>query len=136
MGGGGLVSGSALSARALAPSCKVYSVEPAAGNDGQQSFRTGTRAKIPTPQIITDGAPTQFIGELTFAIIRRELTDVLTATDAQLVEAMQFFAERMKLVVEPTGCLGFAGARHATLPRRQARRRHPQRRQRRRHAVQ
>jgi threonine dehydratase len=116
MGGGGLVSGSALSARALAPSCKVYSVEPAAGNDGQQSFRTGSRVKIPTPETIADGAQTQQVGELTFAIIRRELTDVLTATDAQLVEAMRFFAERMKLVVEPTGCLGFAGARHANLP--------------------
>jgi threonine dehydratase len=118
MGGGGLISGSALSARALAPSCKVYSVEPEAGNDGQQSFRTGARVKIPTPQTIADGAQTQFIGELTFAIIRRELADVLTATDAQLVETMQFFAERMKLVVEPTGCLGFAAARHAGLPLR------------------
>jgi threonine dehydratase len=116
MGGGGLVSGAALAARALAPACRVYGVEPLAGNDGQQSFRSGAIVRIATPATIADGAQTQALGELTFAIVRRELADVLTATDDQLVEAMRFFAERMKLVVEPTGCLGFAGARHAGLP--------------------
>jgi len=113
MGGGGLVSGAALAARALAPHCRVYGVEPAAGNDGQQSFRSGAIVHIATPRTIADGAQTQHLGELTFAIIGRELADVLTASDDQLVEAMRFFAERMKLVVEPTGCLGFAAARHA-----------------------
>jgi threonine dehydratase len=116
MGGGGLVSGAALAARALSPACQVYGVEPEAGNDGQRSLRSGAIVRIATPATIADGAQTQAIGELTFAIIRRELADVVTATDAQLVEAMQFFAERMKLVVEPTGCLAFAGARHAGVP--------------------
>lgn len=116
MGGGGLVSGSALAAHALAPSCKIYGVEPEAGNDGQRSFRSGEIVSIATPQTIADGAQTQHVGKLTFAIARRELTDVVTATDAQLVEAMRFFAERMKMIVEPTGCLSFAGARHAGLP--------------------
>ncbi|HEY6176295.1 MAG TPA: threo-3-hydroxy-L-aspartate ammonia-lyase [Kofleriaceae bacterium] len=116
MGGGGLVSGAALAARALSPRCQVYAVEPAAGNDGQQSFRSGAIVDIPTPKTIADGAQTQHLGELTFAIIRRELADVLTATDAQLVEAMRLFAERLKIVVEPTGCLGLAAARHAGLP--------------------
>jgi len=116
MGGGGLVSGAALSARALSPGCKVYGVEPEAGNDGQQSFRSGAIVHIATPQTIADGAQTQHLGELTFAIIRRELADVLTAPDAQLVEAMRFFAERLKVVIEPTGCLGFAAARHAGVP--------------------
>ncbi|HEU4726699.1 MAG TPA: threo-3-hydroxy-L-aspartate ammonia-lyase [Kofleriaceae bacterium] len=116
MGGGGLVSGSALAARALSPGCAVYAVEPEAGNDGQQSFRAGHLVKIPTPATIADGAQTQQLGELTFAIIRREVADVLTASDTQLVAAMQFFAERMKIVVEPTGCLGFAAARRAGLP--------------------
>ena len=113
MGGGGLVSGAALATRALAPACKIYGVEPEAGNDGQQSFRSGAIVHIATPKTIADGAQTQHLGELTFAIIRRELADVVTASDAQLVEAMRFFAERMKLVIEPTGCLGFAAARHA-----------------------
>jgi threonine dehydratase len=116
MGGGGLVSGAALAARALSPGCQVYAVEPAAGNDGQQSFRSGAIVHIATPTTIADGAQTQHLGELTFAILRRELADVLTATDAQLVEAMRLFAERLKIIVEPTGCLGLAGARHAGVP--------------------
>ena len=116
MGGGGLLSGCALSARALSPGCTVIGVEPEAGNDGQQSFRSGRIVRIATPQTIADGAQTQAVGELTFAIIRRDVQDILTATDAQLVEAMRFFAERMKLVVEPTGCLGLAGALHGGVP--------------------
>ena len=111
LGGGGLLSGSALAARALAPACKVYGVEPAAGNDGQQSFRNGSIVHIDTPKTIADGAQTQHLGNLTFAIIRRDVDDVLTATDEELVECMRFFAARMKLVVEPTGCLGFAAAK-------------------------
>lgn len=111
MGGGGLLSGSALATRALSPQCKVYGVEPEAGNDGQQSFRSGRIVHIDTPKTIADGAQTQHLGRHTFAIIRRDVDDVLTASDAQLVEAMRFFASRMKLVVEPTGCLGFAAAR-------------------------
>jgi threo-3-hydroxy-L-aspartate ammonia-lyase len=115
LGGGGLLSGSALATRALAPDCKLYGVEPEAGNDGQQSFRKGEIVNIATPQTLADGAQTQHLGQFTFAIIRRDVDDILTATDAQLVEAMRFFAERMKMVVEPTGCLGFAAACHAGL---------------------
>ncbi|MET3512867.1 threonine dehydratase [Pseudacidovorax sp. 1753] len=111
LGGGGLLSGSALAARALSPQCKVYGVEPEAGNDGQQSLRAGRIVHIETPRTIADGAQTQHLGAYTFAIIRRDVDDILTATDAQLVEAMRFFFTRMKLVVEPTGCLGFAAAR-------------------------
>jgi threo-3-hydroxy-L-aspartate ammonia-lyase len=111
MGGGGLISGCALAARAMAPQCKVYGVEPEAGNDGQQSFRTGTRVHIEVPKTIADGAQTQQVGLITFEVIRRHVDDIFTASDAELVEAMRFFAERMKLVVEPTGCLGFAAAR-------------------------
>jgi threonine dehydratase len=110
LGGGGLLSGSALSARALAPDCKVYGVEPEAGNDGQQSFRAGKIVHIETPKTIADGAQTQHLGEYTFGIIRRDVDDIFTVTDEQLVDAMRFFAERMKMVVEPTGCLAFAGA--------------------------
>jgi threonine dehydratase len=111
LGGGGLLSGSALAARELAPNCKIYGVEPQAGNDGQQSFRSGAIVHIDTPRTIADGAQTQHLGEYTFAIIKRDVDDILTATDDQLVACMRFFAERMKMVVEPTGCLGFAAAR-------------------------
>ena len=111
LGGGGLLAGSALSTRALSPDCKLYGVEPEAGNDGQQSFRSGAIVHIDTPVTIADGAQTQHLGKLTFPIIRRDVDDILTATDDELVQCMRFFAERMKLVVEPTGCLGFAAAR-------------------------
>jgi threo-3-hydroxy-L-aspartate ammonia-lyase len=111
LGGGGLLAGSALATRALSPDCTLYGVEPEAGNDGQQSFRTGSIVHIDTPQTIADGAQTQHLGNLTFPIIRRDVNDILTATDDELVQCMRFFAERMKMVVEPTGCLGFAAAR-------------------------
>jgi threonine dehydratase len=111
LGGGGLLSGSALAARELAPNCKIYGAEPQAGNDGQRSFRSGAIVHIDTPRTIADGAQTQHLGEYTFAIIKRDVDDILTATDDQLVACMRFFAERMKMVVEPTGCLGFAAAR-------------------------
>jgi threo-3-hydroxy-L-aspartate ammonia-lyase len=111
LGGGGLLSGSALAVRALAKDCKLYGVEPAAGDDGQRSFRSGEIVHIDTPKTIADGAQTQHLGNLTFAIIRRDVDDILTVTDAQLVESMRFFATRMKLMVEPTGCLGLAAAR-------------------------
>jgi threonine dehydratase len=110
LGGGGLISGSALAARALAPACKVYGVEPEAGNDGQQSLASGQRVKIEVPRTIADGAQTQQLGQLTFPIIQSNVEAIFTATDAQLVECMRFYAERMKMVVEPTGCLSLAGA--------------------------
>ena len=112
LGGGGLLSGSALSARALSPNCRIYGVEPEAGNDAQQSFRTGRIVHIDTPKTIADGAQTQHLGQLTFEIIRRDVQDIVTASDAQLVEAMRFYASRMKIMVEPTGCLSLAGAQH------------------------
>ena len=110
LGGGGLLSGTALSPRALSPRARLCGVEPEAGNDGQQSFRSGAIVHIDTPKTIADGAQTQHLGEYTFGIIRRDVNDIVTVSDAQLVEAMRFFAERMKIVVEPTGCLAFAGA--------------------------
>ncbi len=111
LGGGGLLSGSALAARALSPRTMLFGVEPEAGNDGQQSLRSGAIVHIDTPQTIADGAQTQHLGQLTFEIIRRDVDDIFTASDAELIDAMRFFAERMKIVVEPTGCLGFAAAR-------------------------
>lgn len=111
LGGGGLLAGTALAARGLAPGCRVYGVEPEAGNDGQRSLRSGSIVHIETPKTIADGAQTQHLGQLTFAIIRREVQDILTASDAELVDCMAFLAGRMKLVVEPTGCLGLAAAR-------------------------
>jgi threonine dehydratase len=108
LGGGGLLSGSALAAEALSPGCTVIGVEPEAGNDGQRSFRSGQIVHIATPQTIADGAQTQHLGNHTFPIIRRLVEDIVTVSDGELVAAMAFFASRMKLVVEPTGCLAAA----------------------------
>ncbi|QDJ48721.1 threo-3-hydroxy-L-aspartate ammonia-lyase [Bordetella hinzii] len=113
LGGGGLLSGSLLSAKALSPACKVYGVEPEAGNDGQQSLRSGKSVHIETPKTIADGAQTQHLGHYTFEIIRRDVTDIVTVGDAQLVAEMRYLAQFLKLVAEPTGCLGLAAARQA-----------------------
>jgi threo-3-hydroxy-L-aspartate ammonia-lyase len=110
LGGGGLLAGSALAARALSPRCRIVGVEPQAANDGQQSFRAGRVIHIPVPRSIADGALTTYLGANNFPIIRALVDDVVTVTDGMLIEAMRFFAERMKLVVEPTGCLGAAAA--------------------------
>lgn len=111
LGGGGLLSGSALAAKRLSPRCEIIGVEPEAGNNGQQSLRSGSIVHIDTPETIADGAQTQHLGQYTFEVIRANVADILTASDAELVDSMRFFAERMKIVVEPTGCLGFAAAR-------------------------
>jgi threo-3-hydroxy-L-aspartate ammonia-lyase len=111
LGGGGLLAGSVLSARAISPQTKVYGVEPETGNDGQQSFRAGSIVRIETPRTIADGAQLQQLGNYTFEIIKRDVDDIFTVTDAQLVDCMRFFASRMKIMVEPTGCLGFAAVR-------------------------
>lgn len=110
LGGGGLLAGSLLAAGARAPRCDVYGVEPAAGDDGLQSLRAGEIVHIDTPRTIADGAQTQHLGVYTFAIIARRVADVLTATDAELVQAMRWVASTLKLVVEPTGVLGLAAA--------------------------
>ena len=108
LGGGGLLAGSALVAKALSPDCEVYGVEPEAGNDGQQSLRKGEIVHISAPKSLADGAVTTHLGQLTFPIIQQGVKDIVTVTDAQLVDTMKFFAERMKMVVEPTGCLSTA----------------------------
>ncbi|CAM3088184.1 threo-3-hydroxy-L-aspartate ammonia-lyase [Methylobacterium mesophilicum] len=112
LGGGGQLAGCALAATELSPGCRVIGVEPEAGNDGQQSFRGGAIVTIPVPRTIADGAQSTALGDLTFAIIRRDVADILTVSDAQLVETMRFFAERMKILVEPTGCLAAAAVLH------------------------
>jgi threonine dehydratase len=114
LGGGGLLSGCAVAAKHLSPGIQVVGVEPEAGNDVQQSLASGQIVKIDVPQTIADGAQTQAAGPLTFAVMRELVDQVVTASDAQLIEAMKFFANRMKMVVEPTGCLAAAAAFNAS----------------------
>ncbi len=115
LGGGGLLAGSALSARALAPGCKVIGVEPEAGDDGRQSLQKGEIVTIPVPKSIADGALTTAIGRHNFPILKQDVDDILTVSDTQLIETMRFFAERMKIIVEPTGCLAAAAVLQGVL---------------------
>ena len=108
VGGGGLISGCAVAAAALSPGIAVWGVEPEAGDDTRQSLAAGRIVHIETPKTIADGAQTQHSGQLTFPVIQALVRGILTVSDAQLVRTMRFFAERMKLVVEPTGCLAAA----------------------------
>lgn len=107
-GGGGLLSGSSLAARAMSKGCRVVGVEPEAGDDAARSFRTKTLQTVHNPDTIADGARTPSLGKLTFAIVMANVDDILTVSDAALVRTMRFFYERMRIVVEPTGCLAAA----------------------------
>ncbi len=109
-GGGGLLSGSALAARAMAPGCKVIGVEPAAGDDATRSFRTKTLQTVHNPKTVADGARTPSLGSLTFPLILENVADMTTVDDATLLRTMFYLWERLKLVVEPTGALGAAAA--------------------------
>ncbi len=108
VGGGGLLAGTALALAATCPGAAAIGVEPEAGNDGQQSLARGMRVTIPVPRSLADGALTQCLGALPFAVLRGQGARIVTVPDAALRPAMRFLAERMKLVVEPTGALGLA----------------------------
>ncbi|GGB28704.1 serine/threonine dehydratase [Flexivirga endophytica] len=111
LGGGGLLSGTAVATRGMRPQASVFGAEPAAGDDGKQSFDAGRIVQIPVPDTLADGAQTTALGELTFAIIQELVEDIVRVTDDELVEAMRTLAHTCKLVVEPTGALALAAAR-------------------------
>lgn len=107
-GGGGLLAGTAIAAKHLCPDCKVIGVEPEAGNDGCQSFKTGVIHKIDNPITIADGARTPYVGALNFEIMREKVDDMVYVNDTVLLQAVEFYWTRMKLMVEPTGALSLA----------------------------
>ena len=108
LGGGGLLAGTALAATSLRSDIDVYGVEPAAGNDGEQSFHSGQIVTIDPPNTIADGARTLAIGQRNFSIIRERVRDVVSVDDAVLLETLKWAMYRTKLVIEPTGALGLA----------------------------
>jgi threonine dehydratase len=115
-GGGGLLSGSAIAANAMAPGCKVIGVEPAAGDDATRSFRTKQLQTVHNPATVADGARTPSLGSLTFPLVLQHVADMATVDDATLLRTMFFLWERLKLVVEPTGALGAAAALEGSTP--------------------
>ena len=115
VGGGGLISGCAVAAKHRLPGIEVIGVEPEAGNDTQRSLAAGERVQIDVPLTIADGAQTQTPGKLTFAVVQSLVSRIATVSDGQLISTMRFFAERMKQVVEPTGCLAAAAVLEGVL---------------------
>ncbi|MDY6938302.1 MAG: threo-3-hydroxy-L-aspartate ammonia-lyase [Cyanobacteriota bacterium] len=107
-GGGGLLSGCAISARALCENCQVIGVEPERADDATRSFQTQQLHRIDNPETIADGARTPFLGTVTFPLILHYVSEMVTVSEEAIEEAMLFLWQRMKLVVEPTGALGTA----------------------------
>jgi len=108
VGGGGLLSGCAVAARHLSPGCRLFGVEPEAGNDAQQSLAAGRIVKIATPQTIADAAQSRSVGRHVFPVLQGHVEAILTVSDAELMQTMAWLARQLKLVAEPTGCLALA----------------------------
>jgi threonine dehydratase len=106
--GGGLIAGSATVAKALHPDMRVIGVEPEGGDDTRRSLEAGRRIQIPVPRTIADGLQVSMPGELTFEVNRRLVDGVVTVSDEEIVRAMAFSFERMKVVVEPSGAAAVA----------------------------
>jgi threonine dehydratase len=117
IGGGGLISGCAIAARAVKPSIRVFGVEPENANDTYLSLLEGKHVTIDHPDTIADGLRAPSPGKLTFPIIREQLDEVVLVTDDEIREAMRFFFTRLKVVVEPSGAVAAAAVLHGKLPK-------------------
>jgi threo-3-hydroxy-L-aspartate ammonia-lyase len=116
VGGGGLLAGCATAARALSPATRVFGVEPEAGDDTRRSLAAGERVSVAMPRTIADGQQLTTPGELTFEVIRRRVDEVVTVSDAEIVDAMVLLFERLKVVVEPSGACALAAVLAGRLP--------------------
>ena len=118
VGGGGLIAGCSTVAKALRPGCRVVGVEPEAGDDTRRSLAAGERIRIDVPRTIADGLQATEPGELTFEVNRRRVDEIVAVTDEQIVAAMTFLFDRLKLVVEPSGAVGVAALLYGKLDAR------------------
>jgi threonine dehydratase len=116
IGGGGLMSGCSIAAKAMRPGIRIFGVEPEDGNDTYLSFRGGSRVKIRLPQTIADGLRSQMPGEITFPIIQKNVEDIVLVNDREIRETMKFLLTRMKMVVEPSGAVPATALFHHKLP--------------------
>jgi len=116
VGGGGLLCGTAVAAKALVPGIRVIGVEPKLADDVAQSFRAGKRISIPTPATIADGLRTNCTGEKNFPIIREYVDDIVTVTEEGIVAAMRELWERLRIVIEPSAAVAYAAIREGRLP--------------------
>ena len=108
VGGGGLIAGCSTVAKALRPGIRVVGVEPEAGDDTRRSLAAGERVRIDVPRTIADGLQASEPGELTFEVNRRRVDEVVTVSDEEIVDAMAFLFDRLKVVAEPSGAVGVA----------------------------
>lgn len=108
VGGGGLIAGCATAAKALRPAIRLVGVEPEAGDDTRRSLAAGRRVRVDVPRTLADGLQVPQPGELTFEINRHRVDEVVTVSDEEIVDAMMFLFDRLKLVVEPSGAVGVA----------------------------
>ncbi|WP_333762093.1 threo-3-hydroxy-L-aspartate ammonia-lyase [Streptomyces sp. IBSBF 2390] len=108
VGGGGLIAGSAIAAKALHPRVRVVGVEPEAGDDTKRSLESGARVTVPVPRTIADGQALPTPGEITFTINQRLVDAVTLVTDEEIIDAMRFAFERLKIVLEPSGATALA----------------------------
>ncbi len=109
VGGGGLLSGCAIAARGVCPACRVIGVEPANADDAARSFHAKTLHTVHNPDTIADGARTPSLGRWTFPLVLANVDDIITVSETEIVLALKFVWERMRLVIEPTGVLALAG---------------------------
>jgi len=116
IGGGGLMSGCAIAAKAVRPNIRIFGVEPGDANDTYLSFRARERVEIPMPLTIADGLRATKPGELTFAIMQKHVDDIVLVSDKEIRETMQFLLTRMKMLVEPSGAVAAAALFHHKLP--------------------
>jgi threonine dehydratase len=116
IGGGGLMSGCCVAARGLSPRIRLVGVEAEDANDTFLSLQAGERVRIPPPQTIADGMRALVPGELTFEVMRTHLDEIVLVRDEEIVAAMRFLLERMKILVEPTGAVGVAALLNGRLP--------------------
>lgn len=117
VGGGGLISGSSIAARALSPRIRIFGVEPEDGNDTYLSLRAGHRVEIPPPQTIADGLRASKPGLLTFPIVQSLVDEIVLVSDDEIREAMKFLLTRMKILVEPSGAAPAAVLLQHKLPK-------------------
>ena len=117
VGGGGLLSGSAIAAKAVNPKLRVFGVEPALANDTYLSFQKGELVTIASPDTIADGLRAPHSGKLTFPIIKALAEDILLVTEEEILAAMQFLLVRMKILVEPSGAVPAAAVLFGKLPK-------------------
>lgn len=122
VGGGGLIAGCSIAAKQLAPNCRVIGVEPEVAGDTTQSFKCGQRIKIPTPNSIADGLNTPQVGAIVFPIIQRNVADMVTVSEQEILQTMYYLWTRGKIMCEPSGAVSTAAAFCGKVPQIQGKR--------------